>query len=157
MSVLDMFASALGGFLLCAVILMPSYDTSIPKKAADSNAKVRVLEAEVAGKQEEVANVERDVGRLKEQVERQRDIEAKGRKCQQGLERCVTAVARTFVVLQVQWEQNVGVDLHVTGPDSVEYYWENSNRARHSAGDMSAAWLSFEFRGRAKRRRAGLD
>jgi hypothetical protein len=130
MSVLDMFASALGAFIMVAIILFPYYQKNKPIKEK--------LDAEIA----ELKRTQEDVDKTKaaaEKLEHQNDnTKAEIRKvqlaqvelnqCKQGLAACNIERGATFLLVKVGWDDVADVDLHVTDPQGNEFFFLKSNR-----------------------------
>ena len=123
MSVLDLFAAALGAFILIAVILFTNY------------------------KKQEKAEIE--LKSTKEVVEQCKITEAKTKEVQadraKAIASCEAAAGSTFLVVVVEWNAagNVDIDLHVFDPDGNEYFWGKSNRNRRDYPDVEAQ-LSYD-------------
>ncbi len=123
MSVLDLFAAALGGFILIAVILFPNYMKQEQaalalNKSRDSLAQCKSAEA---ASQQVVATKVRE------------------------LAACEATLASTFVVVAIEWSMtgNFDVDLHVTDPDGHEFFWGRNNRDRRDY-PVTEAQLSYD-------------
>jgi hypothetical protein len=147
MSVLDMFASALGAFLICSVILFPFYKRGLNERLAATSAELSKLRTEITEKHERATEIERQIGQQREMLEKERQAVAEGNQCRQGLNRCQAELAKTFLVVQIEWKEQVPVDLHVTDPHGNEFYWAMTNRSGHDFRDGTRAWLSFTSNG----------
>ncbi|WP_423068279.1 hypothetical protein [Devosia sp. CN2-171] len=184
MSALDLFASALGGFVLIAIILFPYYneDKALQQRAeqaeaatkeateaqqaaeaakaeaeelqASAEAAQRSAEAEAAQQTaaaeaatEARAEAEAKAAETAEQLETaQSEAEAaiaaqgvaeaklgEAAEVQTELEQTVAAlrleVARTFLIIVVEWDADGDVDLAVTDPEGRRFYFGATNRA----------------------------
>lgn len=107
MSALDLFASALGAFLILMIIMFPYY-----KKETDSLKKLN--ESQQA------------LGTCKEESNRQ----------QHNLAQCKEKLAASMLLVSMSWEADRGghdedggadVDLHVTDPEGYVYWYKKSN------------------------------
>ena len=123
MSVLDLFAAALGGFILIAVILFPNYK------------KQEKAEAELKETQSSLSQCK------KAETQAQQTLASKSA----ALASCEASLGATFLVVVIEWRNagNYDVDVHVTDPDSNEFFWGRNNRDRR---DFSAteAQLSYD-------------
>jgi hypothetical protein len=123
MSVLDLFAAALGAFILIAVILFPNYMKQ-EKTALELEATKEGLQA-----REQILNQCKAALSIKDQA----------------LSTCEVALASTFLVIAIEWSAsgNYDVDLHVFDPDQNEFFWGKSNRTRRDY-PTSDAQLSYD-------------
>ncbi len=123
MSVLDLFAAALGGFILIAVILFPNY---MKQEKAEREAKESKAELAVCKK----AGAEA--------------IQSLAVKTA-ALASCEAALASTFLVVVIEWSAvgNYDVDVHVTDPEGHEYFWGKSNRDKRDY-PTTEAQLSYD-------------
>ena len=103
MSVLDLFAAALGGFILIAVILFPNY------------MKQQRVELQLESAQKSV----------------QQCVSASTAK-EATIAACEAVRDTTFIVVSIEWSApgNFDIDLHVTDPQGHEFFWARNNRAR---------------------------
>lgn len=101
MSVLDLFAAALGAFILISVILFPNYlkQQSVAMQLEQSQSTVNQCQVAVKAKEE-------------------------------TLSVCEAARDSTFIIVVIEWSAagNYDVDLHVTDPQGNEFYWAKNNR-----------------------------
>jgi len=110
MSVLDLFAAALGGFILIAVILFPNYQKQ-------EKAEIKLKDTETALAQCKKA-----------ESEARQALASKSA----ALASCEASQGTTFLVVVIEWRSvgNYDVDVHVTDPDGNEFFWGKSNRDR---------------------------
>src|ERR1700682_808057 len=103
MSVLDLFAAALGAFILIAIILFPNY-------LKQQNVELKLQTSEKSLSQCQQTTVEKD----------------------KSLAICEAALASTFIVVAIEWSAygNYDVDLHVTDPEGHEFSFSKNNRDR---------------------------
>jgi flagellar motor protein MotB len=168
MSALDLFASALGGFVLIAIMLFPYYNKYTVAEAA-ATAAIEAQEeaetiAEAAKEAEEAAQAAADAAEAAkelaesqlDQTEKERDeaiqlaeeaqrlaevamqeseeakievaqlVEAQQEQ-QQQIDSLRQQVARTFLIVQIQWQLNFDIDMYVTDPEGREFRWNRSN------------------------------
>src|SRR6202035_684926 len=123
MSVLDLFAAALGAFILVSVILFPNYMKQ-EKTALELQSTQKGLQSEQKSLNECKA------------VLSSKD---------QSLATCEIALASTFIVIAIEWNAsgNYDIDLHVFDPDQNEFFWGKSNRSRRDY-PASEAQLSYD-------------
>lgn len=134
MSVLDMFASALGAFIMVAIILFPYYQKNKPIKE-----KLDAEIAELKRMQEDVDKTNAAGQKLEEQ---NNDTRAEIRKvqlaqvelnqCKQGIAACLIETRSTFLLVKIEWTQGEDVNLHVTDPQGREFFFLKSNRSGQS-------------------------
>ena len=100
MSILDLFASAMGAFLIIMIILIPYY-----LKAGDAEKLVVKLRAEKAELTQQVAVLQGE------------------------LEICHEKLAHTFLAVVLKWTtKSQDVDLHVVDTDRNEFFFRRHNR-----------------------------
>ncbi|HEY7297540.1 MAG TPA: hypothetical protein VH684_06340 [Xanthobacteraceae bacterium] len=123
MSVLDLFAAALGGFILIAVILFPNYMKQQKTEQQLQAAELTVNQCKRADSQA------------------QQTFASKARE----LASCQAALATTFLLVAIEWNAsgNFDVDLHVFDPDGNEFFWGRSNRD-HRDYPSTEAQLSYD-------------
>jgi hypothetical protein len=103
MSVLDLFAAALGAFILISVILFPNYmkQQQVALKLDSANAAVNQCESAKSAQTRAVAA-------------------------------CEASRDGTFLVVSIEWSAQgaFDIDLHVIDPQGHEFFWAKNNRAR---------------------------
>lgn len=108
MSALDLFASAMGAYILIAVIALPFY-----------------LKTDRA-LMEQTHNLQRENEQLNKNVEY---LNQKLSHSQQNEATCEEKLKKVFIAVVMQWpEENTDIDLHVFTPNGDEYYFRKSNR-----------------------------
>ena len=139
MSVLDMFASALGAFIMVTIILFPYYNK---RQLIDINAQVALgLDDEIrSGTNKLRAADDESVLQLTEIAQTGR-IEVEKRQCQQSVEDCKVTLAKKFLVVQIQWRERADVNLIVVDPDGNRFTPEqpnhNGSNFSNSKGELS--------------------
>src|ERR1700722_1960383 len=113
MSVLDMFASALGAFIMVSIILMPSYREDIDDRLTASIAAVEKKKGELRTMLKSVSQAEKRNARQRILVDEVQEQRRQNTRCRQELAVCIAALADTFLIIVMQWEENVDVDLYV--------------------------------------------
>jgi hypothetical protein len=123
MSVLDLFAAALGAFIMVAVILFPNY----------------LKQSQTTIKLQETQDTLRQCTVIATNV--QKTINTK----EQALAICEANLASTFLVVAIEWNSvgNYDVDLHITDPEGHEFFWDRNNRTRRDY-PSSEAQLSYD-------------
>jgi hypothetical protein len=123
MSVLDLFAAALGGFILIAVILFPNYmkQEKVELELKSTKESVNQCKSAATAAQQALATKVRELGV------------------------CEAALASTFIVVAIEWNTagNFDVDLHVFDPDGNEFFWGRNNRDRRDYPSTDAQ-LSYD-------------
>src|SRR5205823_3406028 len=121
--VLDLFAAALGGFILIAVILFPNY-------MKQQKAELDLKKTEQSFNQCQRAETQAQV-----------TLASKLRE----LTSCEASLATTFLVVVIEWNAtgNFDVDLHVVDTDGNEFFWGRNNRDRRDYPSTEAQ-LSYD-------------
>jgi hypothetical protein len=139
MSVLDMFASALGAFILISVILFPYFNRSMQIKTNEkkqAEIKNSIVEQEATSKKI-AETIESHESELREGPEA---FAALGQ-CRRIASHCEAALSKTFLVFGIEWEEDCDVDLYVTDPRGNQFgYTTNNVGSRHfpaSQGELS--------------------
>jgi hypothetical protein len=146
MSVLDMFASALGAFIMVSIILFPFYKQDIDAQLTASNEALANKRGELRSIEESVTQAEQRNARQKIMVDEVQEQRRQNTRCVQELAVCVSALAETFLIVVMQWEDNVDLDLHVTDPQCREFSWNKSNQNGEQFPGTEAQ-LSFDVGG----------
>jgi hypothetical protein len=128
MSVLDMFASALAAFMMCAIILMPFYKKDVTAELAaaqkllkEKTSALEQLETKKRGKEEVLRREERELDKIQET---KRTLEI----CHEGLNKCQVELAKTFILVKITWSAPVGLNLIVTDEQGNRFSWNKTNR-----------------------------
>lgn len=127
MSVLDMFASALGAFIMCAIILFPYYtdEKDLAKKIEKTKEAIRKAEVDlIAAKQRVKVNEETQL-RLRQQLRASQTSTAAIDQCRADAIACRASLTKTFLVVSIEWTERCDVDLYVKDPMGREYYFAN--------------------------------
>lgn len=126
MSALDLFASALGAFILITVILFPYFPNTgdSPERVAEVRAE---MQAQIDAIQEELQAARQRAQDTEQQLEQtQEDLEAcqsEAEQAQSDLARCREELRRQFLLILISWGQSDDVDLHVVDPQGREFYY----------------------------------
>lgn len=141
MSALDLFASALGAFILLAVIFMPFFPNTgdHPKISEELRNRLQAAEARAEQLQQELTQQKSVLQQAQNSLE----------VCQQDLQTCKTDLNKTFVLIVISWKSSDDVDLHVVDPDGNEFYYsarsfptsEASFEEDNTRGPGNEIWL----------------
>ena len=104
MSALDLFASALGAFILLAVIALPFFANTAQLDDATLLSQIVQAREELAQAQQERAQAQEELAQAQEELE--------------------AAAKANFMVVIMSWSTTDDVDLHVTDPAGNEFYYE---------------------------------
>jgi len=149
MSVLDMFASALGAFIMVTIILFPFFKQDIDAELSASNNELATKRGELRSLEESVTEALQRNARQKILVERVQEQRRQTERCRSELAVCISALADTFLIVVMQWDDNVDLDLYVTvaqGGTTREFSWNKSNQNGELYPDTEAQ-LSFDVGG----------
>ena len=142
MSALDLFASALGAFILISVVLFPYFPNT-----GDSQERVDEVKAELEqaaldscqAQQRAAASAGSALGAC----------ESRNQQMQQELQSCEQQLRKKFVLIVISWSTGDDVDLHVIDPAGREFYYEkkfhSGSRAKleedNTRGPGNEIWL----------------
>jgi hypothetical protein len=138
MSVLDMFASALGAFIVCVVILFPHYKRDLKAEMARAEAKLEKARETLTQEQARLRNAEAEVARQRTETEQARIRQANLERCREALSVCRVKLARNFLLIQVEWDDMVDLNLSVRDPRGNEFSWRKTNRSGRDFPDSKA-------------------
>lgn len=144
-STLDLFASALGAFILITLVLFPYFPNTgdSPERVSEVREEMRsALEAVETQNRAAAGQLETAQGRIADLQQQLAQCEASTdttddriTSMQQQLQTCRAALDITFVVVVISWNSaDDDVDLHVVDPSRNEYYYA----ARTFAGSNAA-------------------
>ena len=133
MSALDLFASALGAFILISVVLLPYFLRLNHEELERLRSALEQAQAAEAAAQ---ANLEQAQRALMECREREASCQsalasarqgAEGlQSCQAELNACEEKLRKTFLAVVIQWAtRDHDVDLHIFDPAGEEFSYEN--------------------------------
>ena len=140
MSVLDMFASALGAFIMICVILFPYFNQV--KLLKQTREKIEQTVDQLGKVTTEVRHAEETSRHQQEEIQHGSEFRTSLVACQQTSAACKAAMTKTFLVVAIEWEERCDVDLYVTDPDSRKYYYGQKT----FADGNSRAQLSLDMR-----------
>jgi hypothetical protein len=122
MSALDLFASAMGSFILLAVILFPYY-----LKNAEIVEIMSALRQDLEKTQQQRAQLQQDLQKCQAQTSKQSEITTLKR----DLKNCHQKLRQTFLAIVMKWQtQKQDVDLHIIDPNNNEFFYKKHNRNR---------------------------
>ena len=134
MSALDLFASAMGAFVIIAVIMFPYFPNmgdspgQVARVREEMQAEIDALAAELEACVAENSQCQADLSEAQEQIT---EVQAQLAQCQENLdglaaalETCEMALTKTYLVIIISWPSSGDdVDLHVVDPLGREYYY----------------------------------
>src|SRR5262245_20487553 len=112
MSVLDMFASALGAFIMVAVILFPFYNQRqlLNKTTAEIEKTTTDLQQVARQILEDQDTSRRQQAELRQAAPTRAALD----QCQRNSAACRAALTKTFLVIVIEWQERCDIDLFVT-------------------------------------------
>lgn len=149
-SALDLFASALGAFILLSLIFMVFFSMTSPDpgraeealtaleqcRAQLARAEARASELEIQlseaadaavleGCESRVAQLEQALAQCQSQLDGAGELTDRLERANEELQACRRELQRTFVLVIASWSSTDDVDLHVVDPDGREFYYAN--------------------------------
>jgi len=144
MSALDLFASAMGSFILLAVILFPYYlknadivstMSDLRQKLEKTQQQLQTCSNERQQCQQQRAQLQQDLQKCQAQTSKQSEITTLKR----DLKNCQQKLRHTFLAVVMKWQtQKQDVDLHVIDPNYNEFYYKKHNRTRSHFPNVNA-------------------
>lgn len=167
MSALDLFASALGAFILLFVILMPYYlKTSkiVMKENQQLKEEIRECQTTISGLKKQNSDLQGKVANLAQQLtkceNRGKSLQKENRQLKESsvntqqviqklqeenrskereVARYKEKLSQTFLAVVMKWStQGDDIDLHVKDPDGNVFYYEKHNRNRRDFSNTPA-------------------
>lgn len=136
MSALDLFASALGAFIVLAVIALPFFPNTHTIDDDELLERMGETEAELEEAREALAAETAEHDETREALAQceAESAETAGalEETEQALAQCQQAAEANFLLVLISWGTNDDVDLHVTDPSSREFYYSSR---RHPGTD----------------------
>lgn len=119
MSALDLFAGAMGAFIILAVISLPYFGNTHRISDEELIAEAEAAREEARAQTEERERVELELAECRVQHDR---VESE-------LEICRRNIKSNFLLVLMSWDtRGVDVDLHVTDPEGREFYFPEASR-----------------------------
>lgn len=116
MAALDLFASALGAFILITVVLLPYFPNT-----RDWQELVRQLRAELDASRVALDDVRQNLDRCLAQRDQQgHELAA----AERSVADCTEKLKKRFVLVLISWATIDDVDLHVIDPQNREFYFK---------------------------------
>ena len=123
---MDVFASALGAFLILSVFLFPSYQKHILLEKIQKDIEATAERIADLGDQLSKAELvnERQVEELVELENAGNELAA----CEEETDMCRAALKETFIVFGVEWKERCDIDIYVKDPDGHMFDYSSHNR-----------------------------
>ena len=137
-AMLDLFASGMGAFIIITIILFPYYGAEVDEKLSAAKKELEDKKKKVKAVSEELRGVKAQNAKNKTEIEGKIGVRARLFKCGEEKASCQIQLAKNFLIVQIEWEKNYDVNLHVTDPAGHEYFWMKPNRGRRDYSDSSA-------------------
>jgi len=137
MSALDLFASAMGSFILLAVILFPYYlkNAEIVERMSALRQKLEKTQQQLQTSQQQRAQLQQYLQKCQAQKSKQSEIITLKR----DLKNCHQKLRQTFLAVVMKWQTHKqDVDLHVIDPNNHEFYYKKHNRTRSHFPNVNA-------------------
>src|ERR1700756_3146415 len=112
MSVLDMFASALGAFIMCAIILFPYYRETKEFERSIEKTKdaIRKSEQDLKAAKQWVKTDEETQKELQQRLRAAQTSTAALDQCRADATACRASLNQTFLVVSIEWAERCDVD-----------------------------------------------
>jgi len=140
MSALDLFASALGAFILLGVLLLPYFPNTgdSPERVQEVRAQLREQAAEnmrlaeqLERLQEQLRQSRAQTAQLERQAQRAAELEFELQQSQSRLQQTQDALRaaqrKKYLLVVISWNSRDDVDLHVVDPAGREFYYEQKS------------------------------
>ena len=129
MSALDLFASAMGVFILIAVVALPYYlktDQSLMQQSRELQQENEELRSSLESLNEQLLACRSTVENQKTSLE---NLQKELAQTKNQHEKCEEQQKQVFIAVVMQWpEAMVDIDLHVFTPNGDEYFFNRHNR-----------------------------
>ena len=142
MSVLDLFASALGAFILCSIILFPYYKKDYSKELDVTSSALEQKASDLKHANDRLLQIQERVREHEENVPQSADNNSALGQCKKETLNCASVLAKTFLLVQIDWQGTIGVDLQVTDSHGNVFTWFKTNRTGRDFPPNSKARLS---------------
>jgi hypothetical protein len=143
MSVLDMFASALGAFIMVTIILFPFYNKH---QLLDINTRAaKGLDDKIMNGTDRLRAADREDTVQRVEIAQKGRIESEIRQCRRDVQDCKVTLAKKFLVVQIQWRERADVNLIVVDPQGNRFTPEKPNRTGNDFPD-SIGQLSIDMK-----------
>lgn len=152
MSALDLFASALGAFLVLTVVALPYYlkvDSDLIAQLKQCNGQLQSTQQQLQSTQQQLQQCQTQNQQLQAEHEQ---LQTKNQQCNGQLRQCQEQnqqlqaeneqlqrdLAKTFLSVVILWPDKDDIDLHITDPNNNEFYYKKHNRTRGHFPNSSA-------------------
>ena len=144
MSALDLFASALGAFILIAVVLFPYFPNTgdSPERVAEVRAQLAQVQSQLQASQSQLGACEtqrREIQAALNACEEQRRAsvsqdalgacESRNQQLESNLETCQAQARKKFLLVLMSWGTPDDIDLHVIDPAGREFFYQRRSFA----------------------------
>lgn len=143
MSVLDMFGSALGAFILISVILFPFYNQS--GQVGQQKQKLDEATADLNQTQEQIRRQQETSNGLRKASAQAIQVKTQIEECNKSMSLCRIAQAKPFLVVAIEWKERCDVDLYVKDPHGNQFFYGRANRSGQEFA-ATQAQLSVDMR-----------
>ncbi len=125
MSALDLFASALGAFILIAVVLFPYFPNidSSPENIAALQELLQDTQQQLQTCRENLAQTQEELAQTQEELQASQGA-LQG--VQEELQQCTEDLRKKFLLVLISWGSQDDVDLHVIDPQGNEFYYKKT-------------------------------
>ncbi len=127
MSVLDMFGSALGAFILISVILFPFYNQS--EQVGQQKQKLDEVTADLKQTQEQIRRQQETSNGLRKASAQAIQVKTQIEECNKSMSLCRIGQSQPFLVVAIEWKERCDVDLYVKDPRGNQFYYGRANRS----------------------------
>ncbi len=164
MSALDLFASALGAFILIAVVLFPYFPNTgdSPERVAEVRAQLERVQIQLQASQAQLGacetqrqEVQAALDACEEQLASSASQDALGacesrnRQLESNLDTCQAQARKKFLLVLMSWSTRDDIDLHVIDPAGREFFYASrsfsGSRAKleedNTLGPGNEIWL----------------
>ena len=138
MSVLDMFASALGAFIMISVILFPFYNQA--KQLEQARDSIKKTNDHLGKVQAELLKSEETSRTQLEQIRRGSEFRTSVLACEQTMSACKASLTKVFLAIGMEWEESCDVDIYITDPAQRQFYY-SSRKIPPSKAELSIDML----------------
>jgi regulator of replication initiation timing len=144
MSALDLFASAMGAFLLIAVMALPYYlktDKDLMQKAQElkkqliqRDDEIRLIKQKLKEFQNKNEELKKKLAKCEEQINKNKELKKKLAKCEKEKNKIKSRntsmqkkLSKTFCVINMSWESSKtqDIDMYIKDPNGRTYYFSN--------------------------------
>ncbi len=141
MSALDLFACALGAFILIAIVLFPYFPNigDAPKVVASLTKKLSVTQQQLAESQQQLQECQANLQIAQTAASEAEAVANKAQaaaseaqaKAEAEFDQCAKKLRKKFLLILMSWESSVDVDLYVRDPQGqvFSYNWKTHSES----------------------------